>query len=125
MTRAKISHAQLAKNLRSRISGRVRPNAGYFGALQVAEDVRRRFKPAVGGGRGRDPEWTLKRLMPVRAETLTRLQALAARVSEIVEFRVEPLQVAALLVDRDLDRLDDHEVEALTSAARFKRGAGA
>ena len=119
MTRAKISHAHLAKNLRSRISGRVRPNAGYFGALQVAEDVRRRFKPAVGGGRGRDPEWTLKRLMPVRPETLTRLQALAAQVSEIVEFRVEPLQVAALLVERDLDRLDDHEVvEAVTSAAR-------
>src|SRR3982751_432009 len=119
MPREKISHAQLAKNLRSRIAGRVRPRAGYFGALQVAEDVRRRFKPAVGGGRGRDPEWTLKRLMPVRPETLARLQALAAEVGEIVEFRVDPLQVAALLVERDLDRLDAREVvAAVTSAAR-------
>ncbi len=57
--------------------------------------------------------------MPVRPETLARLQAVAARVSEIVEFRVEPLQVAALLVERDLDRLDDREViEAVTSVAR-------
>lgn len=119
MKRAKISHAQLAKNLGSRVSGRVKAGAGYFGALQVAEEVHRRFKAAVGGGRARDPRWTLKRLMPVRPETLTRLQALAAQVSEIVEFRVEPLQVAALLVERDLDRLDDREVvEAVTSGAR-------
>jgi hypothetical protein len=40
-------------------------------------------------------------------------------VSEIVEFRVEPLQIAALLVERDLDRLDDRAVvEAVSSAAR-------
>jgi hypothetical protein len=119
MTRAKISHARLARNLGSRVSGHVGAGAGYFGALQVAEEVRRRFKAAVGGGRARDPQWTLKRLMPVRPETLARLQAVAARVSEIVEFRVEPLQVAALLVERDLDRLDDREViEAVTSVAR-------
>jgi hypothetical protein len=119
LTRAKISHARLARNLGSLVSGRVRAGAGYFGALQVAEEVRRRFKPAVGGGRARDPQWTLKRLMPVRPETLARLQAVADQVSEIVEFRVEPLQVAALLVERDLDRLDDREViEAVTSAAR-------
>src|SRR5713226_5249505 len=102
MTRAKISHARLAKNLGSQVSGRVRAGAGYFGALQVADEVRRRFRAAVGGGRARDPQWTLKRLMPVRPETLTRLQALAAQISEIVEFRVEPLQIAALLVERDL-----------------------
>jgi hypothetical protein len=119
MTRAKISHARLARNLGAQVSGKVRSGAGYFGALQVAEEVRRRFKAAVGGGRARDPQWTLKRLMPVRPETLARLQAVAAQVSEIVEFRVEPLQVAALLVERDLDRLDDREVvEAVTSAAR-------
>jgi len=119
MTRTKISHARLAKNLGARVRGRVRAGGGYFGALQLAEEVRQRFKAAVGGGRARDPQWTLKRLMPVRPETLARLQAVAARVSEIVEFRVEPLQVAALLVERDLDRLDDRAVvEAVRSAAR-------
>ena len=117
--RSKISHARLARNLRSRVSGRVDAAGGYFGALQVAEEVRRRFKSAPSGGRARDPEWTQKRLLPFRPETLTRLQELSARVTEIVEFRVEPLQIAALLVERDLDRLDDREVvEAVAAAAR-------
>lgn len=119
MTQSKISHARLARNLGSRVSGHPRADAGYFGALQVAEEVRRRFKSAPAGGRARDPEWTEKRLLPVRPETLTRLQELSVRVSEIVEFRVEPLQIAALLVERDLDRLDDREVvEAVTSARK-------
>jgi hypothetical protein len=119
MMRSKISHARLARNLGSRVSGHARAGAGYFGALQVAEEVRRRFRSAPGGGRARDPEWTQKRLLPFRPETLARLQVLSARVSAIVEFRVEPLQIAALLVERDLDRLDDREVvEAVTSAAR-------
>lgn len=119
MKQPKLSHARLAKNLGSRVSGRVRARAGYFGALQVAEDVRRRFKAAPGGGRARDPEWTQKRLLPFRPETLARLQTLAARVSDLVEFRVEPLQVAAVLVERDLDRLDDRDVvEAVASATR-------
>ncbi|HEY8150042.1 MAG TPA: hypothetical protein VIK51_14140 [Vicinamibacteria bacterium] len=119
MKRSKLSHARLAKNLGSRVAGSVRAGAGYFGALQVAEDVRRRFKAAPRGGRARDPEWTQKRLLPFRPETLARLQTLAARVSEIVEFRVEPLQVAALLVERDLERLDDRDVvEAVASATR-------
>ena len=117
--RSKISHTRLARNLGSRVSGHARAGAGYFGALQVAEGVRRRFRSAPGGGRARDPEWTQKRLLPFRPETLTRLQELSARVSEIVEFRVEPLQIAALLVERDLDRLNDREVvEAVTLAAR-------
>ena len=118
MMRSKISHVRLARNLRSRVSGRARAGAGYFAALQVAEEVRRRFKSAPSGGRARDPEWTQKRLLPIRPETLTRLQELSARVSEIVEFRVEPLQIAALLVERDLDRLDDREVVAVVTSSR-------
>jgi hypothetical protein len=119
MTRSRISHARLSRNLGSRVSGHVQAGGGYFGALHVAEEVRRRFKAAPGGGRARDPKWTQKRLLPVRPETLARLQDLAARISEIVEFHVGPLQVAAVLVERDLGRLDDREVvEAVTSAAR-------
>ena len=44
MKRSKISHSRLARNLGSRVSGHVRAGAGYFGALQLAEDVRRKFK---------------------------------------------------------------------------------
>jgi hypothetical protein len=105
-----IDHRRLARNLGSTIRGRVEAGSGYFGALQVAEEVRRRFRRPLGGGRARDPRWTEKRLLPVRPETLTRLARLADRVSEVVEHRVDPLQVAALLVERDLERMSEAEL---------------
>lgn len=59
---------------RSTIRGRVTARPGYFGALQLAESVRQRFRPPAGGGRARDRGWTMKRLIPVRPETLARLE---------------------------------------------------
>jgi len=79
--------------------------------------VRRRFRPPAGGGRARDRDWTLKRLIPVRPETLARLEKLAVEVSALVDYRVEPLQVAALLLERDLESLTENElVEAAVGA---------
>ena len=45
----------------------------------------------------------MKRLIPVRPETLASLEKLAAEVSGLVEHRVEPLQVAALMIERYLE----------------------
>jgi hypothetical protein len=116
MKRRKINQAKLARNLGSVVRGRVTARSGYLGTLEVAEEVRRRFKAPASGGRARDPRWTAKRLMPVRRETLTRLQEIAKAVSQIVDYRVEPLQLAALIVERDLglwgDRDDFGEVVA-------------
>ena len=109
-----LDHAKLARHLGSSVRGTVKAPGGYFGALQLAESVRQRFQPPAGGGRARDRGWTMKRLIPVRPETLVRLEKLAAEVSELVDYRVEPLQVAALLVERDLESLSDEElVEAI------------
>jgi len=115
----KLNHEELARNLGSRVRGRVAAGPGFFGALQLAEEVRRRFKAPPGGGRARDPRWTTKRLMPVRPETLSRLVALAEQVSRLVQHRVEPLQVAAVLVERDLEAFSDKEL-----AHAVARGAG-
>jgi len=123
MKRPKINQARLAKNLGSVIRGRVTARSGYFGAVEVADEVRRRFKAPASGGRARDPRWTIKRLMPVRPETLSRLQELARKVSQIVAYRVEPLQIAALLVERDLDTLDEREVVESVLAASVRRRA--
>jgi hypothetical protein len=41
MKTAKIDHARLAKNLGATRVGRVTAGAGYFGALQTVEEVRR------------------------------------------------------------------------------------
>lgn len=77
MKARKLDHEALTRNLGSKVRGTVAARAGFFGALHVAEEVRRRFKAPAGGGRARDPRWTTKRLMPVRPQTMTRLAALA------------------------------------------------
>ena len=110
MRAKKIDHAALAKNLRSIVRGKVEARGGYFGALQVAEEVRRRFRRPTGGGRARDPRWTEKRLLPIRPETLARLQQLADKVSDVLEHRVDPLQIAAVLIERDLDRFGEADL---------------
>lgn len=117
----RLDQRELARNLGSRVRGRVGVRPGYFGALQLAEEVRLRFKPPAGGGRSRDPEWTTKRLMPVRPETLTRLEALAEKVSRLVHHRVEPLQVAALLVERNLENFTDQELARAVAAGGRRR----
>ncbi len=119
----KIDHARLSRNLGSTIRGRATAKAGYFGALQLAEAVRRRFRPPAGGGRARDRGWTMKRLIPVRPETLARLEKLAVEVSELVDYRVEPLQVAALLIERDLESLSEDELLEAAASAGPRRSA--
>ncbi len=115
----KLDHARLSRNMGSTIRGRASAKAGFFGALQLAESVRRRFRAPKGGGRARDRAWTLKRLIPVRPETLARLEKLAAEVSELVDHRVEPLQVAAVLIERDLETSLDTE-ETTTNIRSYK-----
>ncbi len=119
MKARKLDHKALARRLGSTVRGKVAAEAGYFGAVQVAEEVRRRFSTPAGGGRARDPRWTTKRLLPVRPETLARLEVLARRVSRLVHHRVEPLQIAAVLVERDLAHLNAKELaDAVTVAER-------
>jgi len=81
-----------------------RPSAepGSISVLQLAAEVRRRFRAPPGGGRATDPAWTAKRLIPMRRSTLARLQELATKVSSHVDGRVEPLQLAALLIEYHL-----------------------
>lgn len=121
MKRRKLDHSKLARNLGSAVYSRIAAKPGYFGALQVAQEVRRRFKAPASGGRARDPRWTAKRLIPIRPDTLPRLQELARKVSEIVGYRVEPLQVAALLVERNLEALDEREVLQGVAAVAQRR----
>jgi hypothetical protein len=116
-----LDHVRLSRNLGSKIQGRVSAGAGFFGALQLAESVRRRFRPPASGGRARDPKWTMKRLIPVRPETLARLEKLAAEVSDLVDYRVEPLQVAAILLERDLQDPSERDLVEVVAAAGPRR----
>jgi len=119
----KLDQRRLSANLGSTIRGRVTANAGYFGVLQLAESVTRRFRPPVGGGRARDRRWTMKRLIPVRPETLARLETLAEAVSDLADYRVEALQVAALLLERDLEVWGKNDLIQTAASAVRRRSA--
>lgn len=119
----KLDHTDLARNLGSEIRGRVSAKSGYFGVLQIAEEVRRRLKPSAAGGRATDPRWPLRRLIPIRPQTLARLQDLANEVSQLVDYRVKPLQLAAVLIERDLQQPptqhDDRETLSIATSPKF------
>ena len=112
-----LDHAKLARNLGSQARGRVSAKAGYFGAIALAAEVRRRFKSPASGGRATDRRWTAKRLVPVRPDTLARLEDLATKVSALARYRVEPLQLAAILIEHSLNQTSKAQmIEALSGS---------
>ncbi len=92
--------------------GSVRAGSGPFGAAQLVAEVQARFRTPPRGGRGTDPEWTERRLLPLAPGTLDRLQGLAEALREH-GVAVTPLQVAALLLEKAVDDADDGEVADL------------
>lgn len=92
--------------------GEVRATGGHFGALQLVADVRARFKPPASGGRGTDPAWTERRLLPLAKGTLDRLQQLSNQLRK-EGVAATPLQVAALLLERAMIDVEPEDVAKL------------
>jgi hypothetical protein len=67
------------------------------------------------GGRRTDPSWTERRQLPLRRETLERLQRLAALIRK-QGGDVHPMQLAALLLEKATQDLSDDEVLGLVDA---------
>lgn len=112
---------RIARGLGAKRRGNVTSTGGYFGAMQVLADVEARFCVPAGGGRRTDPRWTKRRLLPLSSQTLRRLEELTARLREHGRGNVEPMQLAALLLEKKTEQLiSDGEVEKL---ARPKRRA--
>jgi hypothetical protein len=96
---------KIAKALGGVRRGKVAAKGGYFGALQLAAEVKARFQVPERGGRATDPTWTERRLVPLAPRTLARLEELAAEVREQGGVSVQPLQLAALLLERTTEGL--------------------
>ena len=77
--------------------------------------VELRLRAPAGGGRPTNPNWTEKRLVPFAPRTLTRLKDLTAKVQKRGGVSVEPMQLAALLLERATERLSESEAKALVS----------
>jgi hypothetical protein len=107
---------KIARGLGAQRRGKVTASGGHFGALQLAADVAAQFRVPTGGGRATDPRWTERRLVPLAPRTLRRLDEITAKVREHSGVRVEPMQLAALLLEKTTEGLSEADAEALISS---------
>jgi|SRR5215813_3028227 len=116
--KAQLDMNKIAKGLGAERRGKVRAAGGYFGAMQLLGDIEARFRAPSGGGRPTDPAWTERRLLPLAPRTLKRLEQIAAKVRERSGASLEPMQLAALLIEKTAEQLSEEEAEELTRAKR-------
>jgi len=112
---------KVAKGLGAQRRGKVSAAGGYFGALQLLADIEARFRVPKGGGRSTDPHWTERRLVPLTPRTLERLEELTAKVREHGGGNVEPMQLAALLLEKTAEQIGEDEAEKLVRPRRASR----
>jgi len=115
--KAHLDMDKIAKALGAERRGKVASSGGYFGAMQLLADVEARFRVPSGGGRPTDPSWTKRRLLPLAPRTLKRLEEITAKVREH-GMNVEPMQLAALLVEKTTEQLSEREAEELARPRR-------
>jgi hypothetical protein len=109
---------KIAKGLGAERRGKAPASGGYFGALQLLADVEAKFRVPVGGGRATDPRWTERRLVPLAPKTLERLEEISSRVRKRGGVNVQPMQLAALLLEKTAEQLTEAEAEQLVRPRR-------
>ena len=109
---------KIAEGLGAERKGKVFATGGYFGAMQLLMDIESRFRVPAGGGRSTDPRWTERRLVPLAPRTLERLEAITTKVRERSGVNVEPMQLAALLLEKSTEHLSEAEAKDLVSVGR-------
>ena len=109
----RLDMTKIARGLGAERRGKVSVTSGYFGAMQLLADVEARFRVPAGGGRATDPEWTERRLVPLAPRTLKRLEAITKGVKARCGVSVEPMQLAAVLLEKTTEQLSDDEVNDL------------
>ena len=112
---------KIAKGLKAERLGKVSPKGGYFGALQLLADIDARFRTPEGGGRPTDPNWTERRLVPLSVPTLKRLEEFSAALRGDGGVALEPMQLAALLLERTIAEVSDAEVGRLARPRKSVR----
>lgn len=119
--KTRLDMDRIAKGLAAERRGKVVSGGGWFGAAQLAADVRARFRVPAGGGRATDPGWTERRLVPLAPETLEKLEQMAALIRTRTGTSVEPMQLAALLLERAAGQVDEDDATWL-AGIREARG---
>jgi hypothetical protein len=109
---------KIARGLRAERKGKVVAGGGYFGAMQLLADIETRLRVPAGGGRATDPDWTERRLVPLAPRTLKRLEAITEGVRARSGVSVEPMQLAALLLEKTTEQLNEDDVKDLVTVRR-------
>lgn len=109
---------KIARGLGAERRGQVSATGGYFGAMQLLADIETRLRVPVGGGRPTDPRWTERRLVPMAPRTLERLEAITGVVRARSGVNVEPMQLAALLLEKTTEQLSEDEAKDLVGTRR-------
>ncbi len=109
--KSRLDMERIARGLGAERRGKVRAAGGFFGALQLMAEIQARFRVPGGGGRPTDPRWTKRRLIPLAARTLARLEKLTARVMGRGGVRIAPMQLAALLLEKSTKELSEDEAK--------------
>ncbi len=98
---------KIARGLAAERKGKVSATGGYFGAMQLLADIEARFRVPATGGRATDPGWTERRLVPLAPRTIERLQAITEAVRARSGLNIEPMQLAALLLEKTTEQLSE------------------
>lgn len=116
--KTRLDMNKIAKGLGAERRGKAPASGGYFGAMQLIADVATRLRVPPGGGRATDPGWTERRLVPLAPRTLKRLEEITVKVREHGGANLEPMQLAALLLEKTTERISEDEAEELVSSKR-------
>lgn len=119
--KTRLDMNKIARGLGAQRRGKVAASSGYFGALALVGDIEARFRVPSGGGRPTDASWTERRLVPLAPRTLKRLEEIAAKVRTRGGVSIEPMQLAALLLERKAEELSEREAENLVRPKRYAR----
>ncbi len=111
MKTTRLDMDKIARALGAERRGKAVATGGYFGAMQLLADIHARFRVPAGGGRPTDPRWTERRLVPLTPRTLARLEAITAHVREHEGVNVDPMQLAALLLEKTTEQLSEDEAK--------------
>lgn len=112
---------KIAYGLGAERRGQVTASGGYFGAMQLLANIEARFRVPSGGGRPTDPRWTERRLLPLAPRTLKKLEEITAKVREHGGVNLEPMQLAALLIEKTAEQISQDEAEELVRPKRRAR----
>ncbi len=113
---------KISKRLGGERRGKIEAKSGYFGALQVAVEAEERFRVPARGGRATDPSWSERRLLPLAPETLARLAELSNRIRDDRGVNIEPMQLAAILVEKAAEKISASEAEDLAEELPIASG---